>query len=323
VHAPAPWQASWPAFPIYSYGLMFGLSLFVGWHVTLRLTDDDGLPSDQMGTCLIVAAIGSVVVARLLYVVTQPEELQGGLLDMLNTRRGGMVAYGGLIGSALGSYVYCRLRRLPLLLWADAAIVAVSLGTGVTRIGCLLYGCDYGRPAPALPFGIRFPRGSQAHTDHVQRKIIDATAAWSERVHPTQIYESLIGLACFLFLLWVRRRRQFAGQVFLAWVFSYGTLRYAVENYRGDEDRAFVGPFSTSQLIAIVTMSVAGVLYYWLYRRYQADPAGSRPWEALRAAAAAAAKGASAPAGAGTSSSGGSTTGAEGGSGRGGRRRRR
>jgi phosphatidylglycerol:prolipoprotein diacylglycerol transferase len=95
------------------------------------------------------------------------------------------------------------MKRMPLLLWADVAILAVSLGTAITRVGCLLYGCDYGRPAPALPWGIRFPAGSPAHVDHVNRHLIDASAAWSERVHPTQIYESLLGLGVFLLLLWV------------------------------------------------------------------------------------------------------------------------
>jgi phosphatidylglycerol:prolipoprotein diacylglycerol transferase len=273
IHRAELWQATWPPFSVYSYGLMFGLSLFVGWMIVAHFGTRDGLNESDLGTCYTVAAVSSIVVARALYLVTQPAELQGGLLDMLNTRRGGLVAYGGLIGSTLGSIVYCRIKKMPLALWGDAAILAVALGTAVTRVGCLLYGCDYGRPAPTLPWGIRFPAGAPAHVDHVQRHLILATSAWSAPVHPTQIYESLLGLSAFLLLLWVRARRQFAGQLFLIFVLYYGALRYAIEVFRGDADRAFVGWFSTSQLISLLTMAVALGLYVILHRRARAAAA--------------------------------------------------
>jgi phosphatidylglycerol:prolipoprotein diacylglycerol transferase len=273
-YRPEAWQADWAPFSIYSYGLMFGSSLFIGWLVVAHFGGKDGLDEGQLGTCYTIAAVGSIVVARLLYLITQPEEMQGGLLDMLNTRRGGMVAYGGLIGSSLGSIIYCRMKKMPLLLWADAAILAVALGTAITRLGCLLYGCDYGRVARTLPWGIRFPPGSPAHADHVQRHLIEATAAWSERVHPTQLYESALGLGVFLLLLWVRARRRFAGQLFLLFVLVYGVGRYLIEVYRGDEDRAFVGWFSTSQLISLCTMAVALGLYVMLHRRARPERQG-------------------------------------------------
>jgi phosphatidylglycerol:prolipoprotein diacylglycerol transferase len=285
---PAAWKAEWTGLPIYSYGVLLGLSLFIGWYVAIAMAVRDGLNQGEIATCYLVTAISAVVCSRLLYVITQWDEFDGRVLDMVNFRRGGLVAYGGFLGGLLGSAVYCRLKRISLLLWADSAVLAISLGTSITRVGCLMYGCDYGKTAPTLPWGIRFPQGSPAYHDHLRLKLIEATAMWSEKVHPTQIYESLVGLSAFLMLLLVRRYRQFAGQVFLTFAVYYGVLRYTIELYRGDEDRANVGFFSTSQFIGVVTVSLAILTYVLLYRRYRANPEASRPWVALLAARAAA-----------------------------------
>jgi prolipoprotein diacylglyceryltransferase len=61
--------------------------------------------------------------------------------------------------------------------------------------------------------------------------------------------------------------------VFLVWVVVYGVFRYIIEVYRGDEDRAFVGWFSTSQLISILTMVAAAGIYLLLYRRHRRSEA--------------------------------------------------
>ena len=106
-------------------------------------------------------------------------------------------------------------------------------------------------------------------------------AAWSYPVHPTQIYESLVGLSLFGLLMLLRRYRRFSGQVFLGWVFGYGILRSIIEIYRDDDDRGlYTLPFthvslSTSQIIGIVSVVLGLVLLVNLRRRYQRDPAGA------------------------------------------------
>src|SRR5262245_49394392 len=43
--------------PIYSYGVMLGLSLVVGWYLTLTLASRDGLPKETMANCYVITAI--------------------------------------------------------------------------------------------------------------------------------------------------------------------------------------------------------------------------------------------------------------------------
>ena len=61
-------------------------------------------------------------------------------------------------------------------------------------------------------------------------------------VHPTQLYESLVGLALLGLLLWQRKHMRFRGQVFFLFVFAYGFLRFLLELWRDDVERGSYGP---------------------------------------------------------------------------------
>jgi prolipoprotein diacylglyceryl transferase len=267
----------WKPVPIFSYGVMLGTSMVVGWFLAIRLAQKDGIPSEQAGAIYMWTAVWSIIGARLLYVITEWQEFASPL-DIFLLNKGGLVAYGGMIGGFLASWYGCHKRKIHLLRWADVSAPSVVLGTAITRVGCLLYGCDYGRRAD-LPWAIRFPRGAPAFADHVAHFGLSETAQASFPVHPTQIYESLAGLSLFALLMLLRRVRKFSGLVFLGWVMGYGLLRSLIEVYRGDADRGTVGPLSTSQFIGFLSVAAGAVLLYFLVRKHHANPGALRLWE--------------------------------------------
>lgn len=297
------WAAPWTSLPIYSYGVMLGLSLLVGWHLTLGLAERQGLPRDRMGDCYIFTAFCAIVGARLLYVLTNLEEFRDpetgelSLSSMVALRPGGLVAYGGFLGGLVGSGLYLYRERLSLWKWADAAVPSLATGLTITRVGCYLYGCDFGKPLPSgVPGWLArlgtFPhwadgRGAPAWRQHVELGFrtdrlrcldrfhgdwrdgichLDPAARASAPVHPTQLYESLTGLVIFLVLLWLWRRRRFEGQIFLAFGVLYGFARALLEILRDDNERGFFFGLSTSQIIGLVTGVVCAVLYLWRRR---------------------------------------------------------
>lgn len=267
----------WKPVPIFSYGVMLGTAMVVGWFVALRLAKKDGIPPEQAGAIYVWTAVWAIIGARLLYVITEWREF-GSPLDVVMLNKGGLVAYGGMIGGFFASWYGCRKRKIHLLRWADVSAPSVILGTGITRIGCLLYGCDYGRRTD-VPWAIRFPPGAPAFHDHVSNFGLDQGALASFPVHPTQIYESLTGFALFGLVMYLRRVRKFSGTVFVGWVIGYGTLRSIIEIYRGDADRGSVWLLSTSQLIGIPSALAGVILLFVLIKRYRADPTALRLWE--------------------------------------------
>ena len=265
--------------PIYAYGVMLGTSLVVGWFIAMSLAKKDGIDQQEAGTIYMWSAVWSIIGSRLLWYFTTPTAK---ISDIPLVNQGGLVAYGGMIGGFLASVYCCRKRGIPLLQWADVAAPSVVLGTAITRIGCFLFGCDYGKPSN-LPWAVQFPKGSPAWHHHVSQAVdrLPETAAWSYPVHPTQLYESLVGLSLFALLMLIRRYRTFSGQVFIGWVVGYGVLRSLIERLRDDEDRGlyFNDLLSTSQIIGIVSALLGLGLFLALLSKYRRDPASLRLWE--------------------------------------------
>ena len=270
-----PWLGPITSLPIYSYGVMLGLSIVIGWYLTLGLAERDGMPRNELENCYVVTAVAAVIASRLLYVVTNLDEFHS-FSDVLAIRRGGMVAYGGFIGGFVGSYVYLKRRGLPLLPWADVAVPSLAIGLFITRIGCYLFGCDFGKPLPeGAPQLLKslgtFPHwpeglvdrgsGSAAWAQHYERHLVSADAASSLPVHPTQIYESLTGLALFGIVLLVRDHQKFRGQVFLTFTFLYGFARYLLEILRDDAERGEYGPQMAEHVIVPGVLLIAGIAY--------------------------------------------------------------
>ena len=230
----------WLPVPIFSYGVMLTTGLVVGWFLAMRLARNDGIRSEDAGAIYMWTAVlvdrGRAPALRHHAV---PGVLQSG------RHRHAQQGWPGRVRRDAGrfpaSWYGCHRRKIALLRWADASAPSVVLGTAITRVGCLLFGCDYGKVSH-VPWAIRFPKDAPAWKDHVySMHALAPDSAWSLPVHPTQIYETLTGLALFGLLMYLRRVRKFSGEVFLGWVLGYGIMRPIIEIYRGDDDRGSVG----------------------------------------------------------------------------------
>jgi phosphatidylglycerol---prolipoprotein diacylglyceryl transferase len=248
--------------PVYAYGTMLYLSLVVGWVLSLRLAEKDGLDPRTMKVCVAVTAIAALVGARLLFVITNPDVFRH-VLDVFNFATGGLVAYGGFLGGLIGSIVFCRYARVPFLVWADCAVPTLCTGLALTRMGCLLAGCDFGARFDGA-WAITFPRSSPAFDQQVIEGLLPIEAVASLPVHPTQIYESLAGVCLLALVMRVRRVRRSPGEALAAFAIGYGVLRYLIEIVRADAQRGSLGPWSTSQVIAFATAAAAIALITWL-----------------------------------------------------------
>lgn len=258
-----------PNLPIYSYGVMLGLSLIVGWYLTLGLAKRDGLPQDTMANCYVVTALAAIAGARLLYIATNLDEFKT-LGDVFALRRGGLVAYGGFLGGFIGSWLYLARHRIRLMPWADIAVPSLASGLLVTRIGCYLFGCDFGKRLPENAPAWLAKLGTFPHWSHGTLDAGEGSPAFvrhlelfrgtplgqqltstdkSLPVHPTQLYESVLGLVLLGLLLLQRKNQRFRGQVFLLFVFAYGVGRFVLEIIRDDVERGEYGPVMSEHVL--------------------------------------------------------------------------
>jgi len=279
----------WGAIPIYSYGVMLGSSLLFAWYFIMYMGKRiEGFNRELLASCFTWTAVGAIIGARLLYIFTNLDAYDsfGSWFDL---RSGGLVAYGGFLGGFATAWGFWRIKKIPLLPFADLAAPTLASGLMFTRIGCYLYGCDYGRPlAETAPSWLKsmgtFPKwdaeafptfacdqsinGAPAYQHHLQEYPELMTDRLSSlAVHPTQIYESLVGLALFLLAVRLLTHRKFRGQVLIAVSGLYGLWRFLVEYLRDDPERGFAFGFSTSQLISLAIIPVCIIAYIHLRKR--------------------------------------------------------
>ena len=260
---------------IYSYGVMLGLAFISAWYLSLHNANREGFAYKTTVTAFALAIIFALIGARVAHLITNPDtwRMHGFFRAMFGSKCEGLVAYGGFIGGPLAVWVYIKyVKKADFWSLADCAIAGMCLGLGLTRIGCFLAGCCHGQPTD-LPWGISFPAGSQA--SHV----FPGAAGASMHVHPTQIYESLVGFALFPLAMFVYKKRKWTGQAFLILIACYAVARFLLEFIRGDTDRGGFGnhaapTLSTSQFIGLVL--IIFVIGFYIYRRKRA-PAPPEP----------------------------------------------
>ena len=251
--------------PLYAYGLMLTVSVLAGRLLALRLAARGGIDAKLADRCAVWTLVGAIVGARLLFVVTNLDQFDH-VFEIVAVWKGGVVAYGGFLGGLAAAIAFCRIHNISLLAWADCVAPSLCLGLALTRVGCFLGGCDFGRDWNG-PWAVRFPAGSPASVQQAGLGLLPSGAVESLPVHPTQLYESLAGVVLLFLVFAVRRRQRVAGHALVAFALGYGVLRYLIEIVRADPGRGVVGPWSTSQFIAVATVVAASALLYVLRRR--------------------------------------------------------
>ena len=256
-----------PYFTIHTFGVLLAAAYLTAlWWLT-RGARRANLDPDEVTSLGMWAIVGGLVGAKLLLLFRSIGELHATAADVWSFVTSAGDFYGGFIGGLVASALFFW-KHPNLRFWAvaDLCAPAIALGQAIGRIGCLMAGDDYGRPTN-LPWGVTF-------TDPDAAAI--GGAPLGVRLHPVQLYESLVCLVLFVVLERLARRKHRDGDVIIAYTALYAAARFVLEFFRGDADRGFVfgGALSTSQFIGIVMFCLAAVA--WASRRAERIPAGRR-----------------------------------------------
>jgi len=235
------------------YGLMYLIGL-VGAYFLIRSrvqTTQIPLSNEQLGDLIVYAALGVFLGGRIGYTLFyNPAHYLQHPLDILEVWEGGMSFHGGLLGTCIAIWLFCRNKGFAVYTIADLAAQAVPIGLGFGRIGNFINGELFGR-ATNVDWCMVFPRGG-----NVCR-------------HPSQLYEaSLEGIGLFLLLWIVGRQNTPPGTVFWVFIAGYGFFRSFVELFREPDLHLgyLLGPLTMGQILSI-PMFLLGV--FMIIRGYK------------------------------------------------------
>ena len=278
-----PFEISLGPLTLTGFGIAVALGFAIGQITGTRELSDRGHDASAVGDAVAAAVVGFLIGAKLYFVI-----LTGDLSQVFT--RGGFVFWGGLIGGILGAAIVLHLKKFPFWRMADVGGPGIAAGYAVGRTGCFAVGDDYGRPWDG-PLAVQFPQGAPPSTVENLRSVfgVDFPPGTDPNmvvaVHPTQLYETAMGLIMFLILWKLRKHEHAEGWLLGVYCVLAGIERFIVEFFRAKDDR-FFGPLTTAQLISIGFVLAGLAIMQWRARPGPGKP-GIHPATAAAAARAA------------------------------------
>ena len=242
---------------INSYGFMLMVAFYSCYFFLNKDLKRLGYDAKLAGDIVFAAALGGILGSKIYYLIENFDRVKADPMGMIFSGAG-LVFLGGLIGGFLAVSYVIRKNNLFWPKFVDIAAPLVILGYAVGRIGCLLVGDDYGLPTH-LPWGIAFPDGLPPST----YSIFQTYYPWISlegfdpgvlKVHPTQIYESLLGFGIFYYLYQKRTKVTVQGSLFFTYLVLGGVERFLIEFLRLNQKYLF--GLSGAQLIALVMIGI-------------------------------------------------------------------
>ena len=248
--------------PIMWYGVIITMGVLAGFVVLYYNSKrSKGIVSfDDVTDAFLYAFPLALVGARVYYVIFELDQYDT-FMEMLDFRSGGLAIHGGILGAALGVFIYKKVKKKSLteiLDMVDAAAPAMILGQAIGRWGNFMNQEAHGGPV-SQEFISRFPAFIQ------EGMLINGTY-----YHPTFLYESVWNILCFiaLMILFGKKRKHDHGIVFYAYLILYSIGRFFIEGMRTDS-LMFLG-MRQAQLISVASI-LFGVVMIYLTRKKAAN----------------------------------------------------
>ena len=178
-------------FAIRWYGLMYLIGFGAAYLLIRHLAQLRGLTidKDNLSDLLFQGVLGVIIGGRLGYVLFyKPAWYFSHPLEIFMIWQGGMSFHGGLAGVIIATVLFCRRKKMPILLTGDILVTSATVGLACGRVGNFINGELWGRVTD-LPWGMVFPGGGSLPR------------------HPSQLYEAMLeGPVLFAILYWLHKK---------------------------------------------------------------------------------------------------------------------
>jgi phosphatidylglycerol:prolipoprotein diacylglycerol transferase len=205
-----------------------------------------------------LVVLGSWVVAQLLdfrLLLERPREA---------LRRPVFASWGGLLMIPVVFALFSWHSGLALLVLVDAFARAMPIGHALGRLGCVSYGCCYGRPTTQrLAVTYRNPLAKAVRLRGLQ----------NVRLHPTPFYEVVLDLTILVVVNAAAVLGAPLGLPSALALLLYGLGRFGIEFLKDNHDRLVLGRCAVNHLLSLAMASLGVVVLYSIYLAPEAAPA--------------------------------------------------
>ena len=230
----------WGPFSIQSYGTMIVLGIITTLFFIKRDKQLAALiPFNRLLDLVTFIIIAAIIGGRALFILETDEDIK--FLQALSIWRGGFSVLGSIITTLIVTPLYLYIKKISIIPLLDRIAIYAPLLLSISRLGCFLAGCCYGKPSN-VSWTITYTNS-------------DSLAPLHQALHPTQLYSTL-ALFCIFILFYIIRNNKHPKGYFLGnFLFFIGLERYLVDFLRGDSLPTSTS-YSQTQLVAVCLMAI-------------------------------------------------------------------
>ena len=253
-------------FTVHGYGLMLGIAFIISSYILQRELARKKMDTNLATEITLIAIVFGIAGSKIFYIFENWSSFIQNPVEMI-FNAGGLTFYGGLLFTILAIYIYIKRKGIPFLVIADVAAPALAIAYGIGRIGCHLAGDgDYGFPT-SLPWGTDYSKGTVPPSvmfmnSPIAKNFPNGIVPDNTPLHPTPIYEFLVALVIFYFLMRLRKNNWIDGKLFMYYLIMSGIARFIVEFIRLNP--SFLLGLSEAQVISVALIGFATfkLMYY-------------------------------------------------------------
>ncbi|WP_416675616.1 prolipoprotein diacylglyceryl transferase [Egbenema bharatensis] len=253
------------------YGLLMATAVLVGSTIASREVARRGQNPEDFWDMLFWVLIPAFIGARLYYVFIQSPRDGNGIgrylenpIEIFQIWTGGIHIFGAFIFGGIALWLYCRIRRLPVLVFLDSIALSLPLAQAIGRWGNFINQELYGSPT-TLPWGLRI---DPQHRIGPYRDL--NTYPDSTHFHPLFLYEFLWNAIGFVILFWISRRFNTQlkdGDMTLLYLLWYPFGRFFIEFLRTDSWFFPGTPFNIVHILCAISVVLCAAVLYLRHRR--------------------------------------------------------
>ncbi len=256
-------------FTIAFYGMIIAAGMLSGLWLACHQAQRTGQKKEVYTDFAIYAIIFSLIGARLYYVVFSWENYKDDLLQIFNTRGGGMAIYGAVIAAVLTAIIYCKVKKYNFFLLADTAVGGLVLGQIIGRYGNFFNREAFGEYTNSLfAMRLRVDQVNPANITELMRShMTTMDGVQYIQVHPTFLYESLWNILVLVLILVFTTKKKFNGEIFLLYLVGYALGRVWIEGLRTDQLQIGSTGIAVSQVLSGAIVIVGVVVWICVRRK--------------------------------------------------------
>jgi len=240
------------AFEIRWYSLSYIFGILLGWLYCRKILIKNNEYLELFDDLITYIILGIILGGRLGYVLFyNPIYFINNISEILMIWNGGMSFHGGLLGTILATYLFCKKKNINSFIFLDLISLSAPIGIFLGRISNFINSELYGRETDVV-WGFKFLK-----VDNLTR-------------HPSQLYEAFFeGILLFVLLNYFYKKfiNIKPGIISALFLIFYSFLRFLIEFTREPDSHIGFLLFNLSlgQLICIIFLIIGIVLFYKLH----------------------------------------------------------